>query len=159
MATHSSILACRIPWTEEPGGLKYMGSQRVRHGWVTNPQGHWLSPDFSISRSLDYKEDEEEHKLSFLINTELQISPFPQNKHSDWCEKKDHPRTVALNDQEPVLVWTCLRFSFSWTFTEARIFSAIQDLHNHQTSISSFLVVNRQRPDHKWVTQGHRDCS
>ena len=31
MATHSSILAWRIPWTEEPGGLQVMGSQRVRH--------------------------------------------------------------------------------------------------------------------------------
>ena len=31
MATHSSILAWRIPWTEEPGGLQSMGSQRVRY--------------------------------------------------------------------------------------------------------------------------------
>ena len=31
MATHSRILAWRIPWTEEPGGLQSMGSQRVRH--------------------------------------------------------------------------------------------------------------------------------
>ena len=31
MATHSSILAWRIPWTEEPDGLQSMGSQRVRH--------------------------------------------------------------------------------------------------------------------------------
>ena len=30
-ATHSSILAWRIPWTEEPGGLQSMGSQRVSH--------------------------------------------------------------------------------------------------------------------------------
>ena len=30
MATHSSILAWRIPWTEEPGGLQSMGSQRTR---------------------------------------------------------------------------------------------------------------------------------
>jgi len=29
MATHSSILAWRIPWTEEPDGLQFMGSQRV----------------------------------------------------------------------------------------------------------------------------------
>ena len=29
--THSSILARRIPWTEEPGGLQSMGSRRVRH--------------------------------------------------------------------------------------------------------------------------------
>ena len=31
MATHSSILAWRIPWTEEPGGLQSMGSQRAGH--------------------------------------------------------------------------------------------------------------------------------
>ena len=31
MATHSTILAWRIPWTEEPGGLQSMGLQRVRH--------------------------------------------------------------------------------------------------------------------------------
>ena len=36
MATHSSILARRIPWTEEPGGLQSMGLQRVGHNRVTN---------------------------------------------------------------------------------------------------------------------------
>ena len=37
MATHFSILAWRIPWTEEPEGLQSMRSQRVGHDWVTNP--------------------------------------------------------------------------------------------------------------------------
>ena len=36
MATHSSILARKIPWTEERGGLQPMGLQRVRHDWATN---------------------------------------------------------------------------------------------------------------------------
>ena len=36
MATHSSILAWRIPWIEEPGGLQSMGSQRVGHNWTTS---------------------------------------------------------------------------------------------------------------------------
>ena len=35
MPTHSSILAWRIPWAEEPGGLRFMGSQRVGHDRVT----------------------------------------------------------------------------------------------------------------------------
>ena len=35
MATHSNILAWRIPWTEEPGKLQSMESQRVRHNLVT----------------------------------------------------------------------------------------------------------------------------
>ena len=36
MATHSSILAWRIPWTEELGGLQSTGLQRVRHDWETS---------------------------------------------------------------------------------------------------------------------------
>ena len=40
MATHSSILAWKIPWTEEPGRLQSMGSQRVRHNRATSI---WLS--------------------------------------------------------------------------------------------------------------------
>ena len=36
MATHSSILAWRIPWTEEPGGLQSLGLRRVGHDWATN---------------------------------------------------------------------------------------------------------------------------
>ena len=35
MATHSSILVWRIPWTEEPGGVQSMGSQRAGHDWAT----------------------------------------------------------------------------------------------------------------------------
>ena len=36
MATHSSILAWKIPWTEDPGRLQSMGLQRVRHDCVTS---------------------------------------------------------------------------------------------------------------------------
>ena len=42
MATHSSILAWKISWTEELGGLRSMGSQRVGHNWLTLPLWkHW----------------------------------------------------------------------------------------------------------------------
>ena len=36
MAPHSSTLACKIPWTEEPGRLQSMGLRRVRHNWATS---------------------------------------------------------------------------------------------------------------------------
>ena len=42
MATHSSVPAWRIPWTEEPGGLQSMGSQRVRHNWNNLAHTHAL---------------------------------------------------------------------------------------------------------------------
>ena len=41
MATHSSILAWRIPWTEELGGLQTIGSQRVGRDWATNTHTHY----------------------------------------------------------------------------------------------------------------------
>ena len=51
MATHSSILAWRIPWTEEPGRIQLIGSQRVGHDWVTFSSSHvWMW-------ELDYKEN------------------------------------------------------------------------------------------------------
>ena len=43
MATHSSILAWRIPWTEEPGRLQSMESQRAGHDWVTNNSNNYCS--------------------------------------------------------------------------------------------------------------------
>ena len=39
-ATHSRILAWRIPWTEDPGRLQSMGLQRIRHNWVINTHTH-----------------------------------------------------------------------------------------------------------------------
>ena len=48
MATHSRILAWRIPWTEEPGEVQSMGSQTVGHNRVTNT--------FTISLSLFFQE-------------------------------------------------------------------------------------------------------
>ena len=36
MATHFSILAWRIPWPEEPGQLQSVGSQKVKHDWMTH---------------------------------------------------------------------------------------------------------------------------
>ena len=63
MATHSSILVWKIPWTEEPGGLQSIGSQRVGHGcsdlaqhctaepWL-NTSSHWKVKVKSLSRFL-----------------------------------------------------------------------------------------------------------
>ena len=51
MATRSHILAWEIPWTEEPGGLQSMGSQRVRHDLAGKQQQHtWnlLTPSLQV---------------------------------------------------------------------------------------------------------------
>ena len=48
MATHFSILAREIPWTEEPGGLQSMGLQRVGHNLATKQQQHTKQHRFSV---------------------------------------------------------------------------------------------------------------
>ena len=48
MATHSSILAWRTPWTEEPGGLQSMGLQRVRRDWAHTHRFPLFAASFSL---------------------------------------------------------------------------------------------------------------
>ena len=60
MATHSSILAWEIPWTEEPGGLQSLGSQRIRHDLVTKQQTPELRLPYSRSESLSQVEIRED---------------------------------------------------------------------------------------------------
>ena len=49
MTTHSSILAWKLSWTEQPGGLLSMGSQRVRHDWET-----WAHISHIVSHAVSY---------------------------------------------------------------------------------------------------------
>ena len=71
MTTHSSILAWRIPWTEEPGRLQSMGSQRVRRDWATNPftfQG-WQGNFWDLMRHLAI----DSLRFSFLGNRQVYV--------------------------------------------------------------------------------------
>ena len=54
MATYSSILAWKIPWMEEPGGLQSIGSQRARHDSAFNFKVVSVAADETILRNLEY---------------------------------------------------------------------------------------------------------
>ena len=64
LATHSSILAWRIPGTEEPGGLPSLGSHRVRHDW-------------SDLAAAAEEEEEEKNKVYNKISEEIIVENFP----------------------------------------------------------------------------------
>ena len=57
MAAHSSILAQRIPQTEEPGGLQSMGSQRVRHDLVIEHTLYVIQTEFITDKILRKRKD------------------------------------------------------------------------------------------------------
>ena len=64
MATHSSILALRTSWTEEPGGLPSRGHQRVRHNWVTDTTSHGAHKPVD-RRQLDLKVENTDSYLPY----------------------------------------------------------------------------------------------
>ena len=76
MATHSSILVWIIPWTEEPGRLRSMGSQRVKHDWLPSGMANkfhlWTSclvlaaKGAALKRAVRLSREEEHNGLRYL---------------------------------------------------------------------------------------------
>ena len=71
MATHSSILAWRIPWTEEPGGLQSMGLQRIGQDLATNTSTFFLSSWCFQSGGGKQEPSKQHMKCETGIKTEL----------------------------------------------------------------------------------------
>ena len=82
MATHSSILAWRIAWTEEPGGLQTIGSERVRHKWSDLARMHVF---VKVKRSRSSGTDSPDHMLEparvGFLGSEFWLLPSPDRGH------------------------------------------------------------------------------
>ena len=73
IATHSSILAWKSPWTEEPGGLQSLGSQRVRHSWA------WAKAK-RLPLFATKKKNNNGHMIYFICGIKL----FPEKREEWW---------------------------------------------------------------------------
>ena len=131
MAPHSSILAWRIPWTEEPGRLQSMGSQRAGHDWATNTHTHTHTHTHRCSAIIqgNLLPKEEKNKfwdtikcLSYSIQTEFQAEVAPWWVYI-WCDiiLKAMFSGVDLgtsNDSQKVckqfLSWHTSRLTLKW---------------------------------------------
>ena len=71
MATRSSILAWRNPWTDEPGGLQSIGSQRVRHDWATNTTTTYYLLSYQAQLFHGMKESNETHSHKVYLVADL----------------------------------------------------------------------------------------
>ena len=71
MATHSSILAWRIPWTEEPGGLQSMGSQESDMTYLLNHRQNYLlfqaSKNVKITESMMKKTNKRDFPAGLVV--------------------------------------------------------------------------------------------
>ena len=90
MATHSSILAWKIPWKEEPGGLQSVGSQRVGHHWVTKQQqSPLLSP---YSRACAVQQEKPLQWEAFTLK--WRVAPTHHNYRKPACSDEDSRQSI-----------------------------------------------------------------
>ena len=90
-ATHSSILVWRIPWTEKPGGLQFMGLQRVGHNWVTELT-NYDKVTWEVERSLKHSaEPTQKRTPNFQLTASSRYKKYPLRSQkilhiSEKCE-------------------------------------------------------------------------
>ena len=85
MATHTSILAWRIPWTEEPVGVQSMGSQRVGHDWVTNTFTFTvLSSDIQVGMATLRAQSHKTEIMVWATFSYLELRVIFQTQSSHW---------------------------------------------------------------------------
>ena len=117
MATHFSILAWRIPWTEEPGGLQFIGSQRVGHDWSDLACTHCRDPE----RSLD----------GHLSGRRQRRSNYTVRARSRACPERKQAAGIKR------LIWGeshC--FCSDWIKNESNNFSLLAPMFSDSFSIS-----------------------
>ena len=141
-ATHSSILASRISWTEEPGGLQSIGSQRSGHDWVTNTHtykitGNWdagLFPSFNIKESMSMLNMPS--KLSVQFSSVAQSCPIlcdPMNRSTPG---------LPVHHQLPEFTQTHVHW----------VSDAIQPSHPLSSPSPPALNLSQHQGLFKWVT-------
>ena len=88
MATHSSILAWKVPWTEEPGSLQFMRSQRVRHDWSDLVADRYLWVKDLVCCSYGCQETVTVYSTSMFLFASWQLNHrefFFCFYYSSWC--------------------------------------------------------------------------
>ena len=97
MATHSSILAWRIPWMEEPGRLQSMGSQRIGQDWETSL---FLCIEQQASQSERIDMTHQRGKHTFLWSR-IWAGNTSVNSRGDMCFCANTPSLFSLEDGNP----------------------------------------------------------
>ena len=104
MATHSSILTWKIPWTEEPGRLQSMGLQRLRHNWVSI---HTICVFKVTFKYLNFKKILKLDQESILKRGWIKAS-LKESREFRWAElKRKEGKEMKLTPVKHLLTITC----------------------------------------------------
>ena len=109
MATHCSILAWRLSRTEEPGGLQAVGSQRVRHGQVTEHPQHYVCAsvsNFKMTVVLGTMREAEETPGSISLSRIVRARGSGTQKYTlPFIHVKTTQGTIHTHPQKPMHTW------------------------------------------------------
>ena len=113
IATCSSILAWKIPWTEEPGGLQHMGSQRVGHDWVrvhththshTHTHTHPTCNEFLIESHTPLRLKEVNQLVGKKLEQVKKMWKIQRERGEGWKHKNlDNYVTLIAKNQEEIM--------------------------------------------------------
>ena len=126
MATHSSVLACRIPGTEEPGGLPSMGSHRVGHDWSDLAAAAAAHASKVMLKILQARPQQHVNKNFLMFTLILEKAEKPEIKlptsAGSW-KKQDSSRKTSISAlltmPKPLTVWitkNCGKFWERWEY-------------------------------------------
>ena len=155
MATHSSTLAWKIPWMEEPDRLQSMGSQRVGHDWVTSlslcmvmGQGWYSLWYCCCAREIVYKNKEAAvHRQSWFTLLERIQMPYvlltapPEKARGTWWGWRGSERLTQNTE------WACIRLSSphpSCASSQGVALVWLPGLHQCSKVLSAFLFLSPQ---------------
>ena len=136
MATHSSILAWRISWTEEPGGLRSMGSQKVGHDRVT----HILSLLPHIAHQDNF--------FSQSVNTVWEPTVCPGQSETLWHVQKKYlllERNPQSNQKRKTYIkqWEAVIGKFPWCLLSISFYNTVLPIlassHFSESKCLSFI--------------------
>ena len=96
MATHSSILAWRIPWTEEPGEPQSMGLQRVGHDWVTNTHIHTSREQVHCRNQISLKQTNKKKQKKEEVSIVVEPTSFTRVRSANFSIKGQTVNTLSF---------------------------------------------------------------
>ena len=134
MATHSSTLAWKIPWTEEPGRLQSMGSQRVRHDWATSLSLSLIAPSWMCKEPALLSS----FRITLQSHSNLEIPLVAQMvKHlpamrKTWVQSQgwEDPLEEGMATHSSILAWRIPMDRGAWWATVHRVAKSQTQLSN-----------------------------
>ena len=119
MATLSSILARRIPWTEKPGRLQSIGLQRVGHDWAhVRSDIQFASLKYSLDEEFSFFNREYAIHIFYIVLSLCEscifqeISLFYLTYEIDWCKIISNSHIIFYFSFNPIVYWVISPLSF-----------------------------------------------